>query len=95
MSLAPLLAADRTIQVHAFAAMAAFGLGLAQLAGPKGTPVHRAMGWMWTTLMVIVCVSAFFIKTLRPGSFSPIHLLAAFTLLMLPYAVLMAHRHRV
>jgi uncharacterized membrane protein len=36
MSLAPLLSAPLVIQVHAFAAMAAFVLGVVQLAAPRG-----------------------------------------------------------
>ncbi len=95
MSLAPLLAADIKIQIHAFAAMAAFGLGLVQFAGQKGTLVHRTLGWSWTALMLVVCVSAFFIHNVRPGSWSPIHGLALFVLVMLPYAIYLAHRRNV
>jgi len=45
VSLAPLLAAPLSTQVHAFAAMAAFALGAVQLAAPKGTlpPSHRRL----------------------------------------------------
>jgi uncharacterized membrane protein len=94
MTLTPLLSASTTIQVHAFAAMAAFGLGIVQFIAPKGTLPHRAIGWTWVTLMTAVCVSAFFIHELKVwGSWSPIHLLAIFTLIMLPYAVLQARRH--
>ena len=96
MSLAPLLDAPAAIQLHAFAAMAAFALGIVQLAAPKGTLPHRTVGWSWIVLMVIVSVSAFWIHELRVwGPWSPIHLLAIFTLAMLPLAVLHARRHRV
>jgi len=44
MTLAPLLSAAPAIQFHAFAAMTAFGLGLVQLAAPKGTLPHRTIG---------------------------------------------------
>jgi uncharacterized membrane protein len=37
MSLAPLLDAAPVIPLHAFAAFAAFVLGIVQLAAPKGT----------------------------------------------------------
>jgi len=53
MSLAPLLAAAPEIQVHAFAAMAAFLLGAVQLAAPKGTFPHRTLGWVWVALMLV------------------------------------------
>src|ERR1700688_4392081 len=96
MTLAPLLAASPAIQIHAFAAMSAFALGIAQFAAPKGTLPHRTAGWIWVALMTIVSVSAFFIHTLKVwGIWSPIHLLAIFTLIMLPAAVLRARRHEV
>jgi uncharacterized membrane protein len=96
MSLAPLLNASPIIQVHAFAAIAAFVLGIVQLAGPKGTLPHRTIGWTWVTLLAVVAISSFWIDELRViGPFSPIHLLSIFTLVMLPLAVLHARRHRV
>ncbi len=96
MTLAPLLSASPAIQFHAFAAMAAFGLGVVQLAAPKGTLPHRTIGWIWVGLMVVVSVSAFFIHEIRLwGPWSPIHLLAIFTLATLPIAVWYAHSHAV
>ena len=96
MTLAPLLQAAPAIQIHAFTAMTAFVLGVIQLAAPKGTLPHRTFGWIWVALMLVVSVSAFFIHQLRLwGQWSPIHLLAIFTLIMLPIAVLAAHRHAV
>ena len=96
MTLAPLLQASPAIQLHAFAAMTAFVLGVVQLAAPKGTLPHRTLGWIWVALMLAVSISAFFIHQLRLwGPWSPIHLLAIFTLVMLPVAVLAAHRHNV
>lgn len=96
MSLTPLLAASRPIVLHAFAALAAFGLGVVQLAGPKGTLPHRVIGWTWAALLATVAVSSFWIHTIRQfGPFSLIHLLSIFTLVMLPLALLAAHRHRV
>jgi uncharacterized membrane protein len=96
MSLDPLLQASPTIQIHAFAAMAAFVLGIVQFTAPKGTIPHRAIGWLWVAIMAVVSVTAFFIHEIRLwGPFSPIHLLAIFTLIMLPLAVRHARRHQV
>jgi uncharacterized membrane protein len=96
MSLAPLLDAAPAIPLHAFAAMAAFGLGVVQLAAPKGTLPHRTLGWIWVGLMATVAVSSFWIHQIRLiGPWSPIHLLSIFTLAMLPLAVWQAHTHRV
>jgi len=96
MSLAPLLDAAPAIPVHAFAAMAAFAIGLVQFAAPKGTLPHRTLGWIWVTLMLLVALSSFWIHQIRlVGPWSPIHLLSIFTLVMLPLAVWKAHTHQV
>jgi uncharacterized membrane protein len=96
MSLAPLLEASGTIPLHAFAAMAAFALGIVQFAAPKGTLPHRTVGWIWVGLMAVVAASSFWIHEIRLlGPWSPIHLLSIFTLIMLPPAVIHAMRHRV
>jgi uncharacterized membrane protein len=96
MTLTPLLDASPAIQIHAFAAMAAFALGVVQFAAPKGTLPHRTIGFIWVALMVVVSIGAFFIHTIRLwGLFSPIHLLAVFTLIVLPVALWRAHRHDV
>jgi uncharacterized membrane protein len=94
MTLAPLLNAPLAIQLHAYAAIAAFLLGIAQLARVKGTLSHRTLGWVWVGLMLIVAVSSFWIHNLHVwGPWSPIHLLSILTLTMLPYGVIMARRH--
>jgi uncharacterized membrane protein len=96
MSLVPLLQAEPVIQIHAFAAIGAFALGLIQFAAPKGKLPHRTIGWIWVTLMAVIASSSFFIHEIKMvGPFSPIHLLSIFTLLMLPLAVLHARRHNV
>ncbi|TWA97003.1 DUF2306 domain-containing protein [Bradyrhizobium stylosanthis] len=96
MSLTPLLEAAPAIPLHAFAAMAAFVLGLVQFAAPKGTLPHRTIGWIWVGLMVVVAASSFWIHGIRMvGPFGPIHLLSIFTLVVLPLAVWRAHTHRI
>ena len=96
MSLAPLLNASPVIQIHAFAAMSAFALGLVQFAAPKGTLPHRTIGWIWVVLMATIAVSSFWIHSIRlVGPFSPIHLLSILTLVTVPLAVYAAHRHEV
>lgn len=96
MSLAPLLNAAPMIQVHAFAAISAFVLGIVQLTAPKGTLPHRTIGWVWVALMTVIAASSFWIHGMRiVGPFSPIHILSIFTLAMLPLAVMHARRHRI
>ena len=83
MSLAPLLNAAPAIPLHAFAAMAAFALGVVQLAAPKGTLPHRTIGWIWVGLMATVAASSLWIHEIRLfGPWSPIHLLSIYVLIM-------------
>jgi uncharacterized membrane protein len=96
MSLAPLLSAAPVVQLHAFAAMAAFVLGVIQLSAPKGTLPHRALGWVWVLLLLTISASSFFIHGIRLwGPWSPIHLLSVMVPIMLLLAVLAARGHRV
>ena len=96
MSLAPLLSASWEIQAHAFAAMAAFALGIVLFAGPKGTLPHRTLGFLWVALMVLVAASSFRIHGIRLwGPWSPIHFLSIFSLITLPAALYAARVHRV
>jgi uncharacterized membrane protein len=88
MDLAPLTSATFAIQLHAYAALAAFVLGGVQLARTKGTAQHRALGYAWVALMLVVALSSFWIHEIRAwGDWSPIHLLSIFTLTMLPVGV--------
>lgn len=69
MSLDPLLQAPFVVQVHAFAAMAAFALGLIQIVAPKGTLPHKTLGLCWIAIMTVVAVSsAFILRPAEPGA---------------------------
>lgn len=86
MSLQPLLDAPWVVQVHAFSAMAAFFLGVFQLAAPKGALPHRTLGVVWLVLMAVVAGSSIFIRpALFPGLafmqwFSWIHIFTVVTI---------------
>ncbi|MBZ9917664.1 DUF2306 domain-containing protein [Mesorhizobium sp. BR1-1-12] len=94
MSLGPLLSARPPIPW--LAAFAALAIGGVQLALPKGTLRHRAMGYLWAALMLAVAISSFWIQQIRLiGPFSPIHLLSILVLVTVPLAVWHARNHRV
>ncbi|WP_343714978.1 DUF2306 domain-containing protein [Inquilinus sp.] len=99
MSFAPLLDAPLAIQLHVAAVCVAVALAPLQLILPKGTPRHRAMGWIWTAAITGVCLSAFFIldRPIPPhvGPISWLHLLAVLTLASLGRAIAAAKRHDV
>jgi uncharacterized membrane protein len=96
IDLSPLWFAPTIVILHTICALIAFVLGLVQLAGPKGTLVHRILGWTWVVLLMTVAGSSAGITGFsRPGVFSGIHLLSLVTLIMTPLAVLAARRGRV
>lgn len=96
MSLDPLLAEGFAVASHAVAAIAALLLGTVQLAAPKGTLPHRALGYVWAGLMLYIAASGFWIHELQLwGRWSPIHLLSILVLVTVPLAVWRAHRHEV
>lgn len=96
MTLAPLLAAPPLVQVHAVAALAAMVLGSLQFLAPKGTPLHRRMGWGWAGIMVLVAMSSFGITGVNgTGRWSWIHLISLYTLGALALAVWQARHGRI
>lgn len=93
MTLQPLLSASPAIQFHAFAAIAAFGLGIVQLARRKGDGPHRLSGYVWVGLMLVIAASSFWIHGMNQWQgFSVIHLLSIWVLAFTPIAVMLARR---
>ena len=86
------------IQIHLFTALAAFVIATVQMFGPKGTGLHRILGWSWVILMFTVAGSSLLIHIINPkgpGGFSAIHILSLVTLIALPIMVYAARTHNV
>ncbi len=83
------------IQVHLMAALAAFIVGAIQILGPKGTALHRILGWGWVIFMMTVAISSLWIKLINHGQFSFIHLFSVVTLIAAPMLVYAARTHNV
>ncbi|ESQ85750.1 hypothetical protein AEAC466_00835 [Asticcacaulis sp. AC466] len=83
------------IQIHLLAAVAAFVIGAVQIFGPKGTTLHRILGWTWVIFMMTVAVSSLFIKIINHGQFSFIHILSGLTLVTVPLLVYAARKKNI
>ncbi|WP_443748814.1 DUF2306 domain-containing protein [Asticcacaulis solisilvae] len=97
-NLAPAMHVSPVIQIHLLAALMAFVIATIQIFGPKGTGLHRTLGWIWVVLMFTVAGSSLFIHLINPhgpGGFSFIHILSGLVLVMLPLMVYAARRHNV
>ncbi|WP_020041222.1 DUF2306 domain-containing protein [Salipiger mucosus] len=84
------------ITIHAFVALIAMGAGAFQLAAPKGTALHKALGYFWVGAMAIVAATSFWIHEFRWfGPFSIIHVLSILVLTTLVYSVSAIRQGRV
>jgi uncharacterized membrane protein len=88
----PLANVGWIIPTHAASAITSFLLGLVILFLPKGSALHRKLGWTWVVAMGLTAVTSFFIRT-DNGNFSWIHSFTAITAVMLPMGVAMARMH--
>jgi len=82
-----------TIAIHMSAAIAALAIGPVVLWARLGQHVrpwlHRALGYAWTTLMLVAAFTAVFIRDFNLPNiwgYTPIHVLIPITLLSLMYA---------
>jgi uncharacterized membrane protein len=71
---------DPIVIIHLAAALLALALGVVNIFGAKGTPRHRAIGWIWMAMMLGVTLPSFGIAEINPGGFSWIHGLSILTL---------------
>jgi len=84
------------IIVHAIAASYALLFGAFNLIRKKkGDLLHRILGFTWIGCMYFVCISSFWIQTIIPGAFSPLHALSVFTILTVSLALFAAIRHNI
>jgi uncharacterized membrane protein len=83
MNIEILFQQELPIPQHALMAIGAIVCGGLQLALPKGTKLHRYLGYLWVILLAGTAISALFIHTIKMwfGLFSPIHLLVPLTLI--------------
>ena len=75
------------VYVHAVLALLAVPLWIYIFINKKGTKQHRILGRTWTTILVIVSLTAVFIQTIKQGQYSLIHLLIPWTLGSLSYSI--------
>jgi len=99
INLAPALNANLPIQIHLATVLPAFVIGTYLIFfSAKGAPHHRALGYLYLSLMTITSITALFIHQVNPGGpfgFSPIHLFVPLTLFGVVGAVVGARTHNI
>jgi uncharacterized membrane protein len=92
VDLSPLLEVSPVLQAHIAGATASFLIGTALLIGVKGRTFHRTLGYAWVVTMAVTAISSLFITGLNGHSYSLIHLLSGWTLIVLPMGLAAARR---
>lgn len=78
---------------HATAATLGLVVGAAQLVRRRfGDRLHRWLGRVWVVLLLLVSASSFWIRDLRPGHLSWIHVLSVVTIVSLVRGVIAIRR---
>nr|WP_221230944.1 hypothetical protein [Sphingobium subterraneum] len=83
------------IWLHLGAVLLALGLTPVLMLNPRGTRRHRQLGWVWCIAMFLTAAASLFVQAIRPGHWSPIHLLSLYTIAAVPMIILLARRHSV
>ncbi|MBI1187776.1 MAG: DUF2306 domain-containing protein [Alphaproteobacteria bacterium] len=89
------LAQSPMIQIHVYAAVAAFAIGCVILLRRKGGGMHKTLGWAWVGAMAITALSSIFITGLNGGFYSFVHLISGWVIVALPMGVFAIRNKRV
>jgi len=65
------------------------------LLRPRGTKLHRQLGWIWMVAMFATAVISLFVRQTNHGHFSFIHILSVVVIVAVPRAIWAAKNHRV
>ena len=99
VDLSPLATASLAIDVHLATVLPAFALGSYLIFfSTKGAPHHRALGYLYLTLMTITAITTLFIHEVNPRGpmgFSLIHLFVPLTLFGVVGAISGARTHNI
>lgn len=100
MTLAPLFAAPFAVQLHVFTVVPAFFLGSWLIFfSAKGARRHRAVGYVYLSLMTVTAFAALFIHQIPAidivYGFGPIHIFSLVTLLGVAGALRGARTHNI
>ena len=81
MNFALIAEAPLAIQLHLATVLPAFAIGTWQIfSSRKGSTAHRGLGVLYLALMTVTAITTFFIRDIRHGELSLIHLFIPLTL---------------
>lgn len=92
IDLSPLLRIPGVLQAHIAGAVSSFIIGAILLRGVKGNMLHRVLGYAWIVTMGVTAISSFWLSGMNGDSYSFIHLLSGWTVIVLPMGLAAARR---
>jgi len=81
------------LQAHIATIVVALALTPVMMLRRRGDRLHRRLGWLWATAMILTAAFSLGVRGMRDGGLSWIHILSAFTLIQVPRIVWAARRH--
>jgi len=90
----PAVAVSPWMVIHLCAVLPAIPIGAIMLIRRKGDSMHRLLGRVWATLMMIAALASFGIHQVM-GHLGPIHVLSVITLIGIPRAIWDARNGRI
>lgn len=95
IDLSPLLEIPPGLQAHIAGAVLSFAIGAILLLGVKGSAMHRVLGYTWVATMSVTAISSLFLTGINGDSYSFIHLLTGWTIIVLPMGLAAARRRNI
>jgi uncharacterized membrane protein len=74
------------LMIHVGTVIPALFLGAPVLLMKKGTKIHKLLGRIWATLMMVTALSSFWLQGLV-GTIGPIHIFSVVTLVSIPRGI--------
>lgn len=81
------------IWVHIALIVVAMALTPLMLLRRRGDRLHRRLGYVWVSAMLLTALVSLDIRVINRGDFSPIHLLSIWTIIQAPLIVIRARQH--
>ena len=93
---------DAAVWLHLATIVVALVLTPMMLLRPRGDRLHRVLGYVWATAMILTAIVSFAVRNANHGRLGVIHILSAWVLIQVPLIVMAAragnmraHRTRV
>lgn len=83
------------VWAHLGTIMVALVLTPVMMLRRRGDALHRRLGWLWVSAMVLTAAISFAVRDANHGRFSVIHILSAWVLIQVPLIAWSARNHKI